>query len=75
MPCIIVIVIIIIIIIIIIIHVHVLSRGMNRCGLLSKDPESRATATEALRHPFFAAIDWGKLQAKAYSAPVVPTIR
>ena len=26
-------------------------------------------------HPFFGAIDWRKLEAKSYSAPVVPTIR
>ena len=39
--------------------------------VLEKDPEKRPSTTEIKEDPFFALIDWGKLERKEMSIPVI----
>ncbi|KAI9228358.1 MAG: kinase-like domain-containing protein [Piptocephalis tieghemiana] len=46
-------------------------------GLLTRDPSRRlgaGGAEEVKQHPFFAAIDWGKLLMKKYQPPFKPAV-
>ncbi|KAI5190172.1 hypothetical protein NECID01_0865 [Nematocida sp. AWRm77] len=40
--------------------------------LLSKTPEKRPLSEEVKRHPFFAHINWEKVERKEYAPPIVP---
>lgn len=43
-------------------------------GLLTRDPEERLGGEAIKKHPFFAKIDWKKLEAKEIEAPWKPPV-
>ena len=39
--------------------------------MLNKDPKQRITIREMKKHPFFASINWVKLQNKEVKPPII----
>eukprot|EP01129_Flabellula_baltica_P002945 TRINITY_DN12817_c0_g1_i1.p1 TRINITY_DN12817_c0_g1~~TRINITY_DN12817_c0_g1_i1.p1 ORF type:complete len:452 (+),score=130.24 TRINITY_DN12817_c0_g1_i1:59-1357(+) len=44
-------------------------------GLLERDPDERLTSEEIREHPFFADVDWEKMEAKKITPPWKPNVR
>ena len=44
-------------------------------GLLTKDPAKRFGAEDIMRHPWYAGIDWAKLERKEITPPWIPPVK